>query len=362
MEPAAEADRQRAVLERLRGAADAAGFLPFDRFMEIALYARGVGYYEAEGRSIGASGDFYTAGQVHPLFGASLAGALRADLERLPGREGRQVVELGAGEGRLAEAVLTTLDREMGEGAEFEYVLVERSAALRDRAMERLSALPGAGRVRVAESLSAYGPVRGVVIANELLDAQPVRRFRRRSGEWAELGVRWDGERFTWAVGGFAPASLGLPSEALEGTVLEVSPGAEAIVREVGDGLEAGAAYLIDYGAEEGELLAGHPRGTLQAVRAHRPSEDPLEAPGSSDLSAWVNFTRVRRAARQAGLAERAFDRQREALVRWGVEGRLAEARAGAGSPEARVRLDLLAKNLLFGFENFQVLELTAAR
>jgi len=353
-----------ALRERLAAVADPSGFIPFDRFMETALYADGVGYYARSGGPLGPSGDFYTAPHVDPLFGESLARRLRSVRATLPRPERFRVVELGPGDGTLAASVITGLRPAEGIPP-VDYVLVERSPGLRARAREhaRASAERTGGSVEVADSLAALGPVQGAVIANEFLDAQPARRLQWSGHGWAELGVRLEGGR---VVPAHAPVTEPVPGPPLPradepGTVVEVSPAAEAAVREIADHLAAGLCVLIDYGMDEPELLAAHPRGTLEAVRGHRSLPDPLEAPGQADLSAFVNFRRIRAAARAAGLVEVAFERQAEALGRWGFPVLLEEALRTAPSPAEAVRRRLAAKNLLFGFDRFQVLELAAA-
>ncbi len=129
-------------------------------------------------------------------------------------------------------------------------------------------------------------------------------------------------------------------------------------MREVADHLVRGVFLILDYGMEENELRRAHPAGTLAAVRSHRSLSDPLDRPGETDLSAFVNFTRVRAAARAAGWSELAFGRQAEALGRWGYPDVLAEELRRAKSPEEEVRVRLASKNLLFGFDRFQALEL----
>lgn len=339
------------------------GFVPFDRFMELALYDERTGRYGREPGPLGAEGDFYTAPQVHPLFGRALAERVRTVRRALGRRTPFRVVEVGPGDGSLAASLLEALGR-APEGTDgLDYLLVERSRTLAVRALERAEA---AGRqakipVRLAASVAADGPFVGVVVANELLDAMPARRLRRDGPGWVELGVRARGSRLEEAEaplqGPVPPPPL--PSGLTEPTVLEISPAAQAFVREVADHLSEGLFVAIDYGMEESELLAGHPRGTLAAVRSHRPV-DPLESPGTADLSVFVNYTRVRATARAAGLVELAYCSQAEALGDWGLPALVDAAVRQAGSPAEEVKLRLAVKSLLFGFERFRVLELAA--
>jgi SAM-dependent MidA family methyltransferase len=362
--PPEEGERGRVaeLIRRLAGMAGPDGFVPFDRFMELALYGKGVGFYAREPSPFGPEGDYYTAAHVHPLFGRALAERVRGVRRALSGVERFRVAEVGPGDGTLAASVLAALGRAPEGVAGLEYVVVERSAPLALRAMERIER---AGRsvgvsVRHATSLGSDGPFDGMVLANELLDAQPARRLRWDGRAWRELGVCVAGDRLESAESVLvAPVPFPeLPAPAEEGVVLEVSPPAEALMREVADHLVRGLAVFLDYGMEEPELLAAHPRGTLARVRQHQTFDDPLEDPGTSDLSVFVNFSRVRAAARRAGLKEVTYTSQSEALGRWGFAELLQEALGAAGSAEAEVRLRLQAKNLLFGFERFRVLEL----
>jgi SAM-dependent MidA family methyltransferase len=362
--PPLDADEVRRVADvraRIDSASDASGFVPFDRFMELALYAEGAGYYAASRSPLGPTGDFYTAAHASPLFAATVAERVRAVRRDLGHPRGFRVLELGPGDGTLAAGIARGLGAE-GDGVE--YVLVDRSP---ERAREAERALRRAGPrldVAVAASVGADGPFEGIVIANEFLDAQPARRLRWDGRTWQELGV-------TVTDGGLTSAErpLGrpvpgppLPAPTEPGVVFEVATAAESAVREIGDHLTRGVAVLVDFGAEEPELLSGHPRGTLAAVRHHRPVDDPLESPGAVDLSTFVNFSRVRAVARASGLAEIAYSSQAEALGRWGLEALLGSAVRAASSAGDEVRTRLAAKNLLFGFEGFSALELAPAR
>jgi len=359
-EPASpgEARRLSEVAAAIRHRAGPDGFVPFDEFQAQALYAPAIGYYNAPGRRLGTSGDFYTAAHVTPLFGATVADRVIAEHERL-GRPRRfRVVEMGPGDGTLARSLLTELAQALPPDADWEYVLVERSTSLRDLALQRLAGSDHAARVRAAPSLAADGPFTGVVLANEFLDAQPVRRLRFGPGGWRELGVRWDGTRFVEADAS-ARAVVGppLPDVAPEGAIFEFSPAAEGFVRELSDHLARGTALVLDYGSEESLLLQRHPLGTLQAIRGHQALDDPLDLPGSADLSTFVNFTRIRATARSVGLVEQYYGSQAEALGAWGFERRFQDALGTVRTPEEEVKLRLSAKNLLFGFDSFRALE-----
>jgi NADH dehydrogenase [ubiquinone] 1 alpha subcomplex assembly factor 7 len=346
------------VVARLRAAAGE-GVLRFDRFVEGALYSPG-GFYDSGAMPLGAGGSFYTAAHTTPLFGAALARRLRAERDRVGDTRPFRVVELGPGDGTLAFDVARALP---ADGPAWEWTFVERSRTLRDSLAARILREPTGGPVTFtfSDSLGARGTFVGAVIANEFLDALPFRRLVRRGAAWADLGVRWTGTRFDWAED---PPPAAVPGDPLptaeEGTRYELLELAEGIVREVADHLADGVAIVLDYGTDTDELVRGHRSGTLAAVRDHR-SVDPLEAPGTADLSAFVDFTRVRAAARRAGLVEVAFRKQSEALGAWGFPDLLEEAVRNADGAEAVVRLRLAAKNLLFGFDTFRALEFASA-
>jgi SAM-dependent MidA family methyltransferase len=346
---------------RLRSAADEDGFLPFDRFMEIALYDPGRGFYDRTTTRLGRAGDFYTAAHVHGLFGATLAAHFQ-EVRRASGSPAHcTIVEVGPGDGTLAADIRTALQQSATGSGGWEYVLVERSVTLRAEIDRRLGPVsPGQVPWRFVPSLASEGPFGGILLANELLDAFPFRRFQKAADGWAELGVSVPVEgplRAEVRAAGRTELPANLPTEAPEGTVLEVSPTMEAWIRELADHFVEGQVVLIDYGDEEEALVHKGGGGTLEAIRDHR-SVDPLSRPGTADLSAWVNFTRVRRAARVAGFREESYGSLAEAMVRWGVQ-EVRERWEETLDAVEKVRLQLAQKSFLFGFGTFKVLELS---
>jgi SAM-dependent MidA family methyltransferase len=357
-----DAGRRERVQALLRRSSDPDGFVPFDRFMEVALYGEGVGFYTRESSPFGREGDYYTAAHASPLFGRTVGERVRSVLAAIPEGPPLRVLEVGPGDGVLGAGVIAGLAEDPAVRKRVEYVLVDRSPTLSVRAYERVSEVGQSVGVpvRAAGGVGADGPFLGVVLANEVLDAQPARRLLWDGEGWQDIGVRLTDD-------GFVPATAlrdrpvpppELPRNPAPGTFVEVSPMAEALVREVADHLVAGLFLVLDYGMDEPELLVAHPSGTLAAVRRHRFVDDPFEDPGTADLSVFVNFRRVRAVAASAGLREVAFRRQAEALGEWGFARLLEEAIRSAPSTEAEVRTRLAAKNLLFGFERFCALEL----
>ncbi len=354
--------RRERVQELLRRSADPGGFVPFDRFMEVALYGEGVGFYTRPDSPFGPEGDYYTAAHASPLFGRAIAQRVRSVLSETPPGPSFRVLEVGPGDGTLGESVLRGLADDPAARERVEYVLLDRSPALSARAYERVSAVGQSVGIPVtaAGSVGADGPFTGMVLANEVLDAQPARRLLWDGEVWQDLGVRLTHDGFVPAT---SPRNRPVPAPELPrapafGTIVEVCPLAEALVREVADHLVSGRFLVLDYGMDEAELVVAHPSGTLAAVRRHRFVDDPFDEPGTCDLSVFVNFTRIRAAAATAGLREVSFRRQAEALGEWGFPQLLEAAIRSAPSTEVEVRIRLAAKNLLFGFERFHALEL----
>lgn len=358
MAAGARDDRALRVRARLLDAIAREGPVPFDRFVEIALYDPSDGYYAQADLRMGRSGDFYTAAHASPLFGATLARRVLSEYDRLERPDAFRLIEVGAGDGTLLIDIARALRRARRTEPLLRAAIVEGAGPRRDRLVERLGAEAGLS-VDPYGSLAEVGPFEGIVLANELLDALPFRRLVGRGAGWRELVVAADGDRLGWAETELArPVPAPALPTAEEGTVLEIGEASEGWIRELADHLVRGSAVLLDYGREEGELLRAHAGGTLAAVAGHRPLADPLGSPGLADLSAFVNWTRLRAVATRAGLQVLADRPQAEALGAWGFQDALQEARSEAPDDEARVRLQLGAKRLLFGFEGFRALEL----
>lgn len=272
----------------------AGGWLGFDRFMELALYTPGLGYYAGGLRKLGRmpedGSDFVTAPELSPVFGQVLAAQVR---EALDATGTQEVWEFGAGSGALAEQVLGELGSSLRR-----YTIVDLSGELRARQQERLA--PWGDKVAWAERLPAS--IEGVVVGNEVLDAMPVQLLQRTDDIWHERGV------VTGRDGGFAwqdrPTDLRPPVE-IEGGhdyLTEIHAQAEAFMRTLAAHLKRGAAFLIDYGFGEDEYY--HPQrsmGTLVCHQRHTMDSDPLADVGGKDITAHVNFTGSAVAAQDAG-------------------------------------------------------------
>ena len=287
------------------------GWMPFDRFMALALYAPGLGYYANHSRKFGlmpsSGSDFVTAPELSPLFGQALACQVA---QALVASDSSELWEFGAGSGALAEQLLDALGAAVSR-----YTIVDLSGSLRARQRERLARF---GDVVVwvdalPESLS------GVIVGNEVLDAMPVQLLHFDGQQWFERGVMVQGDAFAWSD---RPTGLRPPFEGpfAPGTVTEIHPQAEAFIATLADRLQRGAAFFIDYGFPEAEYY--HPQrsgGTLMCHRAHLADTDPLVDVGLKDITAHVNFTGIALAAQNAGLEVLGYTSQARFLLNCGL-------------------------------------------
>jgi SAM-dependent MidA family methyltransferase len=294
------------------------GWLPFDRFMAIALYAPGLGYYANRSPKFGvlpqSGSDFVTAPELSPLFGRALA---RQVAQALRASGSAEVWEFGAGSGALAAQLIEALDA-LGCAVQ-RYTIVDVSGALRERQRERLAAF--GDRVRWIDALP--DAMSGVVVGNEVLDAMPVQLLQFDGTQWAERGVVIDGAAFAWSD---RTTTLCPPTDAAQdaafapGTVTEIHPQAEAFIATLAERMTRGAAFFIDYGFPEAEYYhAQRGGGTLMCHRAHRADPDPLIDVGLKDITAHVNFTAMALAAQNAGLDVIGYTTQAHFLINCGV-------------------------------------------
>jgi SAM-dependent MidA family methyltransferase len=337
-----EASHSRAVSEAIRSRIEAAGgWVSFDEFMEMALYAPGLGYYTAGGRKIGQGGDFTTAPELSDLFSRCVARQCSEVLA--PG--GGSILELGAGTGRMAAEILTTLSS-LGATPE-RYLILEVIADLRERQKARIATLPLELRERVEwlDALPAK-PLSGVILANEVLDALPCQRIVIRDGEARALGVGVaPGGAPSGTQGGAefiereAPAGAAvsaawkaiassLPFQLDDGYRTEICTRVEPWIGSLGDCLERGLVLLFDYGLPRAHYY--HPQRTDGTLRCHfkqRAHDDPFINVGVQDITAWVDFTRVAEAADNAALEVRGFATQAAFLLGLGIEQMVTDVR-----------------------------------
>lgn len=309
--------------------AAAGGWLSFARYMELALHAPGFGYYSAGARKFGADGDFVTAPELGGVFARTLARQAAQVL-----RDGiSDIIELGAGSGKLACGLLTELA--VLDCPPRRYLILETSAELKTRQRDLLGqALPHlASRVAWLDTLPAS--IEALVIGNEVLDAMPVHIVKTRADGADELGVTQTNGVFEW---GSRPASGAALAAA---TALNLAPGytaeihlaAGAFVRTLAASLTRGVVLLIDYGFPAHEYY--HPQrdsGTLMCHYHHHAHPDPLCLIGLQDISAHVNFSAIAHAAIDSGLDMLGYANQAQFLINCGITDVLAAAPSGDAS------------------------------
>ncbi len=327
---AALADDIRAEINRRGGAID------FSRFMELALYAPGRGYYSGGQQKFGATGDFITAPELGSLFARCLAQPCRQALAAVGGGD---ILEAGAGTGALAADLLLAL--ETLDSRPRRYLILELSAELRARQAETLKqkAPHLLGRVRWLDALPGNGFC-GVMLGNELLDAMPVERFRVTATGLQQLQVGWDNGQFAWRE---RPADAAIqqridPLRLPAGYASEINFRADAWVCSVAERLAAGVLLLIDYGFPRAEFY--HPQrtaGTLMCHYRQRAHADPLIFPGLQDITAHVDFTAIAEAGRAAGLELLGYTSQAAFLLDSGLE----KIVAASNPDDARAHLAL---------------------
>ncbi len=299
--------------------AGASGAIPFARFMELALYAPGLGYYSAGSTKFGAAGDFITAPELGPVFAQCLARQCAQILGALPRGD---ILEAGAGSGALAVQMLLELERL--EQLPARYLILEVSGALRARQQARFAeqAPQLLERVHWLDDLPPAG-FRGVVLGNELLDAMPVERFRVGANGVVQLLIGWQENRFVWHEARANDAlharvtALGLP----EGYVSEIGFAAEGWVRSIADILEQGALLLVDYGFPRAEFY--HPQRATGTIMCHyrpRAHADPLTLVGLQDITAHVDFSAVATAGAESGLSLLGYSSQALFLLGCGLD------------------------------------------
>ena len=330
---------------------DAGGALDFERFMELALYAPGLGYYSAGKAKFGAAGDFVTAPELGFVFARCLARALAPELRA----SGGDVLEIGPGSGALAVELLRELERL--DALPRRYRLLERSADLRARQRDAIAQRCPRLQSRV-EWVDAPPPQgwRGVLVANEVMDALPVRLFALRdAGLFARaVAIGADGA-FAWRD---------RPADAVLRSALDAALGARAgqlprpyeseictllapWFAAVTGSLERGIAVFVDYGYPRGAYYAPERRhGTLRCHYRQRAHDDPLRWPGLQDITAWVDFDALREAAAAQRFSCVAETTQAQFLIEHGLDEVFARAHAEARDEAARYRLAQEVKRL----------------
>lgn len=370
----AMAEQSARLRARIRDAVRAAGgALPFDRFMELALYAPGLGYYAAGAMKLGPAGDFVTAPELSPLFGRCVATQCAEVLEALGGGD---LLELGAGSGALAAELLAALAA-AGHLPE-RYLILEPSPDFAERQRALIAGRVPALADRVQWVAEPPAGLRGLVIANEVLDAMPVHRFCVPAGTPpsdiaaavqevlvcdADSGLR-EATREPVSTGlATGVAALDLPAESLaRGICSEINLRLGPWVRMLGEHLAAGMLLFVDYGYPRREYYLPERRdGTLLCHHRHRAHAAPYAHLGLQDITAHVDFTALAEAGTAAGLELAGYTTQANFLLGCGLDRHL---NAAASDPGALLDLAAGAKQLVLPAamgERFQVLALTHA-
>ncbi|WP_251368024.1 class I SAM-dependent methyltransferase [Polynucleobacter asymbioticus] len=328
------------------------GWIPFSRYMEMALYEPGMGYYSAGAHKLGAGGDFTTAPELSPLFGAAIVETLLPILEGLQAQGlPTQILEFGAGTGKLAESILTRL-----HDLEFSldhYDIIEISPDLAQRQEERLKQLiQKLGLSTKCNWLSALpSNFKGIILANEVIDAIPCDAIIFQNGFWYQQGVVVVDGKLTWSVGQPLEQSL-LPETLLtgdfsEGYATELHAPANAWMRQVAKHLDTGLFLTFDYGFPESEYYhAQRLEGTLMAHHRHHAIQDPFHLPGLCDLTTHVEWSQIARSALQEEVDDVYLSNQASYLLDAGI-GDIALEVGDPSNPETFLPISNALQKLL---------------
>lgn len=302
----------------------------FAQFMEWALYHPTLGYYRRQATKIGKEGDFYTSAHVHAVFGETLALALCNLSEAFDGRAWN-IVEFGGGDGKLAEAILSTITHESANNTLSAYYIVETSPYQRQLAQSRLE---NDARVKWIDGLDKEMTSKPfVVISNELIDALPVHRLRYIDGEWQEIYVTWDRREETFAEMSCACSSPEMTQYVREedpperdGQTIEVNCAARKWLEQVSAMMEQGYVLTIDYGYNKEQLWSAERHGgTLMCYARHRAHTNPYIRVGEQDITTHVNFSSLQRWGEQYGMSTLKFTTQGAFLIQQGILAQLRQ-------------------------------------
>lgn len=304
----------------------AGGSIGFERYMERALYAPGLGYYMAGARKLGAEGDFVTAPEISPLFGRTLAHQVREVLALA----GNEVLEVGAGSGALAASLLCELERL--DALPSRYLILELSPDLRRRSRDTLAGRMPHLMERIAWLNQLPPAFRGCILGNEVLDAMPVSLVCRANGELRERGVTVAEARFAWSARSLPEALVPRIDRSwfpFDGYCSEIQLHAQGFVKTLGDVLARGVALFVDYGFPRREYY--HPQrasGTLRCHYRHHAHDDPFFLPGLQDMTSHIDFTAMAQAGAAGGLELLGYANQAQFLINCGITDLVAHTPA----------------------------------
>jgi SAM-dependent MidA family methyltransferase len=328
------------------------GWIPFSRYMEMALYEPGMGYYSAGAHKLGAGGDFTTAPELSPLFGSAIVSTLLPILEGLQSQGlPTQILEFGAGTGKLAESILTRLN-DLGFSLD-RYDIIEISPDLAQRQEERLRNLTEKLNLSTQCSWlnSLPSDFKGIILGNEVIDAIPCDAIIYQNGFWYWYGVAVNDGKATWSVGKPVEQSL-LPNALLvgdfsEGYVTELHAQANAWMQHIAKQMEAGLFLTFDYGFPENEYYHGQRlEGTLMAHHRHHAIQDPFYLPGLCDLTTHVEWSQIARSALKEVVDDVYLSNQAGYLLDAGI-GDIALEIGDPGNPETFLPISNSLQKLL---------------
>lgn len=318
--------RSQALQDKIVRAIEQHGPMPFSEYMQRALYTPELGYYSSDSIKLGPQGDFVTAAEISPLFGQSVARQLDQVLEAL--EKEANILEFGAGSGKLAADILTTLAREGQLPAH--YQILEVSAHLRaqqETYLKKTLAPELFARVQWLTALPKPG-WRGVILANEVLDAMPVEQFYLTPSDSRRMAVDWDGQQLVWAELPITDPLLQTIADGLQqlahptrlGYKAEVNLNIAPWLKSLSTFMEQGVALLIDYGFPQKELYQPERlNGSLRCFYQQRVHDNPLIYPGLQDITTHVDFTEVADAGFDAGFKVAGFTTQAHFLMSTGL-------------------------------------------
>lgn len=306
------------------------GWINFADFMHLALYEPGLGYYSGGAKKFGFAGDFVTAPEISPLFAKTIANQVTQVIQALNIQNIQSnVLELGAGTGRLAKDLLLALHD--SKSSIQHYFILEVSAYLREVQQEKLKAeLPAELFEKVVWLDKLPKEFSGFVLANEVLDALPIHIVKRREQGFFEMGVVSDTSQFLWQEKPLKDVQLTQFVEALnlsENYAIEVCPAASGLIASLAGMLQTGALMMVDYGFSRAEYY--HPQrhqGTLMCHYRHHAHDNPLLYLGLQDITAHVDFTRIAEAGVGAKLELVGFTTQAQFLINAGIMKFLEES------------------------------------
>jgi len=313
----------------------AGGWIPFEQFMNLALYAPGLGYYSSGATKLGSAGDFVTAPEISSLFGRTLAQQVLQISRQMKHAD---ILEFGAGSGKLALDLL--LELEKSDALPGKYFILEVSAELRQR-QQTLFANKAPHLVQAIEWLEQLpAQFTGTILANEVLDAMPVHIVTWRNNELFERGVTWENHQFAWQdrpinnaelkhIASQLTPQINPDNHLVFSYVSEINLTAGHFMRSLTNLLQQGVILLVDYGFGLSEYY--HPQrnqGTLMSHYRHHAHDDPFYLPGLQDITSHVDFSAVTQAAEDSGLALLGYTTQAYFLINCGITGILAQTPA----------------------------------